>query len=163
MDIEITNSQTHLTVNPNTLAGLARRVLEREGIASASISIALVDDAKIREINARHLDHDWPTDVITFRLSDPEDPLEAELILSAEMAATTAGEAGSDPLAELVLYLVHGLLHLCGYDDRDDHEVTRMRERESEVLAREGWVNTFPHVGPIAADARGRGSSRCPA
>ena len=74
--------------------------------------------------------------------------LEAELVISAEMAATTAREAGTNPNAELILYLVHGLLHLCGFDDRDDASADVMRSREAEVLQREGWDNTFPMIGP---------------
>jgi probable rRNA maturation factor len=64
------------------------------------------------------------------------------LIISAEMAARTAAEIGADPAAELSLYLVHGLLHLCGFDDVDPADAARMRAREAEVLAREGIPNT---------------------
>src|SRR4051812_46461401 len=98
LDIAITDAQDLIRVDPTTVSDLARRVLAGEGVASACVSIALVDDAAIHAINRRHLAHDWPTDVITFRLSDPDaDVLEAELVVSAEMAATTAREAGTDP------------------------------------------------------------------
>ncbi len=144
MDIEITDAQGHLPIDAPALEALAARVLRGEGVDSAAISIALVDDPAIRALNGRHLDHDWPTDVITFRLSEPGDPeLHAELVISAEMAATTARESGVDPRDELALYLVHGLLHLCGFDDRDEESSRAMRRREAEVLAREGIANTF--------------------
>ena len=145
MTIEISDAQVHLTIDHQTLRDLARRVLEGEGVAEASISIALVDDAAIHAINRRHLGHDWPTDVITFRLAD-EPHLEAELVVSAEMAAATAREAGTEPSAELALYVVHGLLHLCGYDDHTVDDATAMRGREDAVLRREGWANTFSSV-----------------
>ena len=117
--VDLSDTQTHLRLDRPALAGIVRRVLADAGITRAAISLAVVDDARIHEVNRRHLGHDWATDVITFRLSDPgAAELEAELIVSAEMAAATARDAGTDPHAELALYVVHGLLHLCGYDDR---------------------------------------------
>ena len=149
MTIEISNSQIHLPIDPEVVREITRRVLDGERIADASISIAFVDDPAIHAINRRHLDHDWPTDVITFRLSEPgEETLDAELVISAEMAAVTARESGADPNSELMLYLVHGLLHLCGYDDVSEESIEAMRKREDEVLQREGLANTFASVGP---------------
>lgn len=162
LDIEITYAQEHIRLAPEMLPDLARSVLLGEGVRSATVSIVLVDDAAIHAINRRHLGHDWPTDVITFRLSDPgAETLEAELVVSAEMAATTAVEAGTDPEAELSLYVVHGLLHLCGFDDRTESDAIAMRGREDEILRREGILNTFPMVGPETVSApSGRGSTR---
>lgn len=157
MDIEITNTQDHLPIDAAKLADLARRVLRGEGIAAASVSVAVVDDAAIRVLNRRHLDHDWPTDVMTFPLSEPGAPRpEAELVISAEMAAATAREAGSDPQAELALYLVHGLLHLRGWDDQTEADASAMRRREDEVLGREGIANPFARVAPT-----GQGGASC--
>ncbi|MBX6312502.1 MAG: rRNA maturation RNase YbeY [Isosphaeraceae bacterium] len=156
INVEFSDTQSHLSADHTALADLARRVLRAEGIERATISIALVDDATIREANRRHLDHDWPTDVISFPLSEPGDPvLEGELILSAEMAATTARQAGTDPRAELALYLVHGLLHLCGYDDETVAEAAVMRRREAELLAEAGLPNTFSMTGPADAGQGG--------
>lgn len=163
IDVEISDTQGHLKVDPESLASLVRRVLAGEGVHRASISVALVDDATIRVINRRHLEHDWPTDVVGFPLSEPGDPcLSAELVVSAEMAATTAGRAGVDPWAELALYVVHGLLHFCGYDDRSPEDRDEIRRREAEILAGEGLTNTFPLAGPSeAAPAEaGRESAR---
>jgi probable rRNA maturation factor len=87
--------------------------------------------------------------VISFLLTDPDEPvLAGELVVSAERAATVARRAGVDPWAELALYVVHGLLHLCGYDDLAAPDVDAMRRREGEILAREGLTNTFPLVDP---------------
>ena len=152
--VEISDTQGHLAVDPADLIGLVRRTLAREGVVRASISVALLDDAAIRAINLRHLDHDWPTDVISFRLSEPGEDLAGELAVSAETAATTARGAGIDPRAELALYLVHGLLHLCGYDDRAADDVAAIRRREAEILAAEGLTYTFPTAeppGPVGA------------
>jgi probable rRNA maturation factor len=163
IEVEISDTQSHLVADPGFLEGLARRVLAAEGVGDASISIALVDDPTIHAINRRHLAHDWPTDVITFVLSEPDDPILAgELVVSAEMAASTATEAGADPRAELALYVVHGLLHLCGLDDRSPEDAGRMRRREGEILAGEGLINTYPLVGRASAGDEGRESVRWP-
>ncbi|WP_406693650.1 rRNA maturation RNase YbeY [Singulisphaera sp. Ch08] len=148
-DIAISNTQGHLKIDPEALRGLAGRVLLGEGVRQAEISIVLVDDQTIHALNDRHLGHNWPTDVITFPLSEPDDTtLAAELVVSAEMAVVTARQAGTDPCAELALYVVHGLLHLCGYDDQTPEDRIRIRRREDEILTSEGLTNTFSLVGP---------------
>ena len=163
VEVEVSDTQSHLVADPASLEGLVRRVLAAEGVGRASISIALVDDSTIHALNRRHLAHDWPTDVITFVLSDPNDPILAgELVISAEMASGTAREAGVDPLAELALYVVHGLLHLCGFDDQSLEDADAMRRREGEVLASEGLINTYPLVGLAKAGDEGRESVRWP-
>jgi probable rRNA maturation factor len=158
IEIDVSNTQAHLRVEPDALAGLAERVLRGEGISRASVSITLVDDATIHEINREHLAHDWSTDVITFKLSDDNDPvLAGELVISAEMAASTANSARCDPQAELSLYVIHGLLHLCGLDDGTPADAAAMRRREAEVLAREGLTNTFALGDALPAGSPGEG------
>lgn len=137
VEIDLCDSQGFLRVDPARVRAIAGKALRLEGISGGSLSIAIVDNPTIHEVNRRHLDHDWPTDVISFLLSDPddEDPeFSGELVISAEMAASVAREAGLDPDSEFALYLIHGLLHLCGYDDRDEPERSRMRRREDEIL-----------------------------
>jgi probable rRNA maturation factor len=147
IEVEISDTQGHLVIDPQSLMTLVRKVLAGEGFDRASISIALVDDRSIHAVNRRHLGHDSPTDVISFRFSDPGEPvLTGELVVSTEHALTVARRVGTDPWAELALYVVHGLLHLCGYDDLAASDVVAMRRREGEILSREGLLNTFPLV-----------------
>lgn len=117
------------------LKNSARTVLEGEGIKDAKISLALVTDDKIAEINKQFLDHDGPTDVITFPLSNPKaKKLEGELILGVHVAQREAEERGHDVHTELCLYVIHGVLHLCGYDDRTAKDAKQMRQKEREYL-----------------------------
>jgi probable rRNA maturation factor len=161
MEVEVSDTQGHLAVTPEEVAGLVRRVLQGEGVRQASISVALVDEATIHAVNRRHLAHDWPTDAISFLLSDPGEPvLCGELVLSAERAAAVARREGTDPWAELALYLVHGLLHLCGFDDLADPDVAAMRQREREILSREGLTYPFPLAGGSAAAPGGLEKTR---
>ncbi len=163
--VEISDTQSHLKVDHAAVSQLVRAALRHEGVIRATISIALVDDATIRPINKTHLGHDWPTDVITFTLSEADEPLAGELVVSAEMAEVTARLAGVPSWDELALYTVHGLLHLCGHDDASDVDRARMRQTEAAILSLEGLTNTFPAalgLEPIEpASAAGRESVRC--
>ena len=135
IEIEIADTQAHMKVDQAVLKSLVRDVLIALDHPAASISIALVDSATIHRLNERYLGHDWPTDVITFPLSDALDPaLSGELVISTEMAVTVARETGGKPLDELALYVVHGLLHLCGHDDSTEELSAAMHRRQSELL-----------------------------
>jgi probable rRNA maturation factor len=161
IEVEVSDTQEHLVVDPEFLARVTRGVLAGEAVAAGSVSIAVVDDATIHAVNRRHLAHDWPTDVLSFRLSDPGDPfLAGEVVVSAERASALARRFAVDPHAELALYLVHGLLHLCGYDDLAASDTDTMRRREGEILSREGLTNTFPLAGLV--EDRERESVRWP-
>jgi probable rRNA maturation factor len=155
--VEISDTQSCLRVDPEALSSLVRGALAAEGVRAASVSVALVDDAAIREINRRHLGHDWATDVISFPLSEPGEPeMSGELVVSAEMAQSVAARAGVDAWDELALYVVHGLLHLSGYDDTAAEDRDAMRRREGEILASLGLSNTFPAAGDAGTGGRER-------
>jgi probable rRNA maturation factor len=144
IEVEISDTQGHLRIDPVEVTNLVRQVLLREGHRDATISIALVDQAAIHALNRAHLGHDWPTDVISFPLSNPDDStLAGELVVSGEMAAATALEVGAEPREELALYIVHGLLHLCGYNDHTESDSETMRRREDEVLTDLGYSKPF--------------------
>lgn len=113
----------------------AKTVLEGEGITAAKVSIAFVNNAHIHRLNRQFLDHDEPTDVITFPYSGPRaKKLEGELVISYEIACEYAADRGHDSNDELLLYVIHGCLHLCGYDDKDDRSQREMRVKESAYL-----------------------------
>ena len=147
-DIEIANSQDSLDVDESFLQNVAQRTLAEERVTAAQISIALVDHATIRELNRTYLNHDEETDVLSFLLESEEQPdhrpatsprgagkrLDGEVIISTDMAIRTAAKFHWSPHEEVVLYLVHGLLHLTGYDDRTDAEKQCMRSRERTIL-----------------------------
>ena len=144
IEIEVSDTQAHMKVHRADLIRLVRDVLLAENRANASISLALVDNDTIHRLNRLHLGHDWPTDVITFPLSGADDPaLAGELVVSTETAVTKARELRGEPAAELALYLVHGLLHLCGYDDSSEEDAAAMNGRQSELL---------DAVGPLRAE-----------
>jgi probable rRNA maturation factor len=115
---------------------IARAVLKGEGITAAKINLAFVDNATIHRLNKQFLNHDQPTDVITFPLSSAgATALEGEVVIGAEVARARAAELGHDERHELALYVIHGLLHLCGYDDTTRAAARSMRARERRYLA----------------------------
>ncbi len=113
------------------------QVLRGEQVDQAEISVAIVDDAEIHELNRRFLDHDYPTDVLSFVLENAT-ALEGEIIVSADTAQARAVEEGWSALEELTLYVVHGALHLVGYDDKSSSARVLMRQREGFHLTRLG-------------------------
>jgi probable rRNA maturation factor len=144
--ISVANQQSQHAVDEPLLRRAAREVLNDSPYSSATISIAVVDDALMRELNRRFLGHDWPTDVLSFVLQQLEDHLEGEVVLSAETAAAAAAELRWPANAEQLLYLIHGMLHLVGYGDKTPAESRRMRQLEAEYLRRFGLVP--PHETP---------------
>src|SRR3954454_18415529 len=122
--IKVASPQDVVPLDRARLREVARAVLEGEGVAAAQISLAFVDNPTIHRLNKQFLNHDEPTDVLSFPMSGPQAKiLEGELVIGAEVAKAQAAERGHDVAAELGLYLIHGLLHLCGYDDHDDDDV----------------------------------------
>ena len=122
-------------VDRGLMRRVARAVLEGEGVTDAEISLAFVDNATIHRLNKRYLDHDEPTDVLSFPLGEARAGwLSGELVIGAEVAKTQAEARGHDVQAELALYVIHGLLHLCGEDDKSPSAAAAMRERERYYL-----------------------------
>jgi probable rRNA maturation factor len=164
--ILISNEQSAVAISEDELRRVATLTLQSEGVVSAEISLAVVDDPAIHKVNRNYLQHDYPTDVISFLLdsgtSDPPTalPIDAQsrrgagqwlhgdVILSADTAQREAAEYGWEPQSEICLYLVHGLLHLCGYDDLTDEEQTVMRSREREILHELGMTPRYEEDEP---------------
>ena len=133
--VSIASPQELIALEYARLKECARTVLAGEGVKESKISLAFVDDATIAGLNKRFLDHDGPTDVITFPLSGRgARKLEGEVVIGVEMARRAAEERGHDIQAELCLYVIHGVLHLCGYDDRSKRDAAEMRRKEREYL-----------------------------
>ena len=99
---------------------------------------------------AAHADHDAvATDVLSFDLRDMQNPacprtaLDCELVVNAERALEAASERSLEPLAELNLYVVHGLLHQLGYDDKNAQQERLMHQKEDQLLDELGWGQVF--------------------
>jgi probable rRNA maturation factor len=131
--ISVSNSCDSLQADKSQMRAAVRAVLQGERNSSANISLAFVDDATSERINRQYLGHEGPTDVITFPLGAK--PLHGELVIGAQVASRVAAERGHDMQHELALYVIHGMLHLCGYDDKTPGPLRLMRQREAQYLA----------------------------
>ncbi|MBM3995210.1 MAG: rRNA maturation RNase YbeY [Planctomycetes bacterium] len=133
--ISIHSPQETVPIDRGRVRDIARAVLEGEGVNDYELSVAFVDNPTIHRLNKQYLDHDEPTDVLSFPYSGAgAKKLEGELVIGVEVAKAEADERGHDVQAELALYVIHGLLHLCGYDDKSPGAEKEMREQERYYL-----------------------------
>jgi probable rRNA maturation factor len=131
--ILISNRQER-PIDQEGVAALARDVLRSEGIEVAELSLSFVTDEEIADLHARFMNEPGPTDVLSFPLDDadgaegPDDvPLLGDVVVAPAVAAR---DRPDDPEAEIRLLVVHGILHLLGYDHDEDGARTRMWDRQ---------------------------------
>lgn len=141
--VSIASPQELVPLDRPRLREIVRLVLAEEDIKDYEISLAFVDNPTIHRINKQFLDHDEPTDVITFPYSSGK-VLVGELVIGVEVAQEQARAGGHPVDVELALYVVHGLLHLVGYDDKDAHDRKQMRARERYHLGGLGLPDISP-------------------
>lgn len=135
LQVEINNLFEAL-IEPEAEALRLLRCLESSGrfpIGDGELSIAFVDDATIARIHDDFMGDPSPTDVITFP-ADPAMETAGEIIVSVDHARSRSEELGEPFSLELSLYLVHGWLHLAGYDDREPEQRRKMRAAEQSTL-----------------------------
>ncbi len=138
-DIRITVEIKPFPIDPARLRTLVRKVLREFEIPVACADIAVVDDSAIRQMHARYLGRSKITDVISFDLSEnPRGRRCFQILVNAQEAVRQAARWGHRPQAELALYIVHGLLHNLGYDDRDPAQARCMHRMEDRLLAQYG-------------------------
>jgi probable rRNA maturation factor len=121
-------------VDESRLIDAIRRVLAGAQITRGEISLTIVGNRRMHELNRQHLQHDYPTDVLSFLLERESDRLDGEIVVSADYAAEEAVKYGWEARDELLLYVVHGALHLVGYDDTTPEAAAEMRLQERAIL-----------------------------
>lgn len=110
-------------------------LIKREGHQLEGINYVFCSDAFLLDINQRFLQHDYYTDIITFGLSEPGMPIEAEIYISVDRVKDNAKREGSTFRTEMLRVILHGALHLCGYKDKSSKQVKEMRGKEDEYLS----------------------------
>ncbi len=136
--IHLINRQTALAIDRRQLRRAVRMVLRGEAVDKAEVELAVVDDPAIRQLNDRYLRHDEATDVLSFLLERSAGFLEGQIVVSADRAQAVAPQVGWSPAEELLLYAVHGTLHLVGFEDRTARQQGKMQARERHYLSRLG-------------------------
>ena len=153
MTINVANLQKKVSLNPQRVQKIITAILRREGLKKTSLSVAFVTAQKIRALNQKFLKHSYPTDVLAFDLTEPfllkskfsenrkfrflfgkRKLSQWEIIISTDAAIQNAKRFKTSVREEMTLYVIHGLLHLLGYDDHRSKDVERMRTKEQELL-----------------------------
>ena len=111
-----------------------KEVALREGCRIGDISVIFCSDPVILDVNRKYLGHDYYTDIITFDYCE-EEVLNGDLFISVDTVLANAAEYGTMFHEELHRVIVHGVLHLIGYDDHTDADIAEMRMKENEYLA----------------------------
>ena len=127
-------------VNRREVKRTAQRLLKLLSLDGAELSILLVGDEEMRDINLRYRGKDRPTDVISFAMGEGEfgdlnEYMLGDIIISLATAGRQAAERGVTVREELDFLLIHGILHLCGYDhEKSEQERLKMEEKERELM-----------------------------
>lgn len=112
---------------------IASAIKEESHIDKGEITLIFCSDEYLLEMNKEYLDHDYFTDIITFPYS--KNPLTADLFISIDRVKDNAAEHSVSFQEELRRVIIHGILHLCGYDDDTPAAQQKMRETENKYLA----------------------------
>lgn len=149
--VKVINDQEAVPLNDHVLrlarasARAACDVAAQEGMLGAGkrgprgeVVVCFMDDESIRELNARYLGSDQPTDVLAFPMD--EGGISGDIAISVETASRQAAEYGHGVDDEICLLVAHGVLHLAGYDDDTEERAAKMRNAESKVLASLGYA-----------------------
>jgi probable rRNA maturation factor len=111
-----------------------------EGFKIQELNYIFCSDPYLLAINQQYLQHDTYTDIVTFDNSDGSGPLLGDIFISVDRVRENAGIFGVTEQDELHRVMIHGVLHLCGYDDHTASDKKKMRDREDYYLAKRGGI-----------------------
>ena len=141
--VTVHNAHPRLFLPQRGPSRLVREVFRREGHASGVVSVVMTDDREIRRINRRFLGHDRPTDVISFPLGEGG-AVEGEIYINIDKASRQARSYRVSLGNEITRLVVHGTLHLLGYDDRTAAPARRMKKLEDMYVGSLAKRDTVP-------------------
>jgi len=132
--MEINNQQDKIEIDKNLyqdFKNIITKATEMEGYDGGEISIALVDNTKIKELNKKFRKKNEVTDVLSFPM---DDEILGDIIISAERASSQSKDYGHSFKREICYLVTHGILHLLGYDHKTEGEKKEMRKKEERIL-----------------------------
>ena len=112
----------------------AQKILKQLGLERKELSILLVDDEEIKRLNSQYLGRKRPTNVIAFPMDGPNEHLLGDIVISTETAQREAEKLNLPFEEHLARLLIHGILHLLGYEDQTKSQYRKMRQKEEELL-----------------------------
>lgn len=137
MNIYINNDQEDLPINLLKVKLIANAVVALEGVSADELSINFVDTKTISQLHADYFDDPTTTDCISFPFEDNDEEycVLGEIFVCPQTAIDYTKEHGGDPQEETALYIIHGILHLIGFDDIEEEDQKEMRRREQLHIA----------------------------
>lgn len=119
----------------NVIKAWLKKVADKEGFKVKNLNYIFCSDEYLHKINVEYLEHDTYTDIITFDNSEEDDVIEGDIFVSIERVKENSQTLNTVFDDELKRVIVHGLLHLCGYDDHSIEDKAEMRRLESEYIS----------------------------
>ena len=138
--IWIKNQQKQIRINPHLIRRILKGILAELGLINPEISILLIDDPQIRELNRKHRKKDNSTDVLSFPMLDNssehvQPQLLGDIVISVETAEKQARDRKCTLYNELCILLIHGMLHLLGYDhELSKKDEVKMQKQEAKIF-----------------------------
>lgn len=133
--ITVQNFQKNLSLNPVSVKNTIHSILKFRRISNAELTFVFVSRQKIAALNKQFLGRACATDVLAFDLSEGRGKcLRGDIIISTDAVIRQSALFGQPLARELALYMIHGILHLSGYDDHSPKDIVRMRAEEQRIL-----------------------------
>jgi rRNA maturation RNase YbeY len=120
--------------NETVIKNWIKNTVSNEGKLLGEVQYVFCSDEYLLEINRKYLNHDYLTDIITFPLTESETLITAEIYISIDRVKDNSTKFNSSLTNELNRVIIHGVLHLCGYDDLTEEEKKIMRRKEDYYL-----------------------------
>jgi probable rRNA maturation factor len=157
MEVLVTNEQEAIDINIDFIKELSLEIMSFIGSPeNAQLSLVFCDNNAIKDLNKEYRSKDEPTDVLSFPIEleifVPEIRMLGDIVISTETAATQAKEYKHSTETEIAILLIHGLLHLHGYDHIKEDDKKEMRVKENEVLKHICGIEKFSKLSDISTE-----------
>ena len=157
MEVLISDEQKAIKLDLDLIKDVAIEIMNFEGCPDNSqLSLVFCDDEAIKEVNNEYRGKDEPTDVLSFPMElenfIPEIRMLGDIVISTDTAIRQAKEYNHSTETEIVILLIHGLLHLNGYDHIKEDDCKKMRPRETEILKHICSLEKFSKFGDINSE-----------
>ena len=132
--VDVFNEQDYIEIDEDKIKFICSKIISDAGFRTGRLGVVLTDNVTIHVLNHKYLKHNCVTDVISFNVDIAETHLEAEVVVSAQVAKERCMEFDTAEESELLLYVIHGTLHQVGYDDKTKCDTQIMRQMETAYL-----------------------------
>ena len=132
--VDVSNAHRRYRIGKKQVGSYVQFVFKKERRKRGEVSVVFVDDRIIRKLNREYLSHDYVTDVISFPLTERRGEVQGEIYISADRARVQANRFGVRFGEEIARLVIHGTLHLIGYDDTTPRAAAEMKKREDRFV-----------------------------